>query len=53
MQEDSADALAGYPGSHLDSVAEFLVGQYQKDAVGPMQQQQQQTRRPVAACWTW
>ena len=36
MQEDSADALAGYPGSHLDSVAEFLVGQYQKDAVGPM-----------------
>lgn len=36
MQEDSADALASYPGSHLDSVAEFLVGQYQKDAVGPM-----------------
>ena len=36
MQEDSADALAGYPGSHLDSVAEFLVGQYRQDAVGPM-----------------
>ena len=36
MHEDSADALAGYPGSHLDSVAEFLVGQYRQDAVGPM-----------------
>ena len=36
MHEDSADALAGYPRSHLDSVSNFLAGQYRRDAVGPL-----------------
>lgn len=36
MQEDAADALVGYPRSHLEAVADFLAGQYQRDAVGPL-----------------
>ena len=36
MQEDAADALAGYPRSHFDTVADFLAGQYQQDCVGPL-----------------
>lgn len=36
MQEDAADALAGYPRSHLEAVADFLAGQFQRDVVGPL-----------------
>ncbi|PRW05834.1 anaphase-promoting complex subunit 4 [Chlorella sorokiniana] len=36
MQEDAADVLAGYPRSHLESVSDFLSGQFQQDAVGPL-----------------
>lgn len=36
MQEDAADVLAGYPRSHLEAVSDFLSGQFQQDAVGPL-----------------
>ncbi|KAL4428023.1 hypothetical protein ABPG75_002112 [Micractinium tetrahymenae] len=36
MQEDAADALAGYPRSQLDAVSAFLAGQYRRDCIGPL-----------------